>query len=99
MTLSRCGSRQLKFVNLTSNLSVKSQGEVSRDDFCGFLLRKLAVASVTKQKSWKSARNALLAVVNAVKLNFATRRRDGFKFKGGSYLVGSDRVKFKSNDV
>ena len=40
------------------------------------------------------ARNALLAVANAVKLNFATRRRDGFKFKGGSYLVGSDRVKF-----
>ena len=39
-------------------------------------------------------RNALLAVANAVKLNFATRRRDGFKFKGGSYLVGSDRVKF-----
>ena len=29
-----------------------------------------------------------------MKLNFATRRRDGFKFKGGSYLVGSDRVKF-----
>ena len=26
-----------------------------------------------------------------MKLNFATRRRDGFKFKGGSYLVGSDR--------
>ena len=33
-------------------------------------------------------------VANVVKLNFATRRRDGFKFKGGSYLVGSDRVKF-----
>ncbi|WP_314702754.1 hypothetical protein [Campylobacter rectus] len=40
------------------------------------------------------ARNYLLAVANAVKLNFATRRRGGFKFKGGSYLVGSDRVKF-----
>ena len=26
-----------------------------------------------------------------MKLNFATRRRDGFKFKGGSYLIGSDR--------
>ena len=30
-------------------------------------------------------------VANVVKLNFATRRRDGFKFKGGSYLIGSDR--------
>ena len=26
-------------------------------------------------------------------------RRGGFKFMGGSYLVGSDRVKFKSNEV
>ena len=26
-------------------------------------------------------------------------RRDGFKFYDGSYLVGSDRVKFESNEV
>jgi len=30
---SRCESRRLKFTNLASNLNVKSQGEVSRDDF------------------------------------------------------------------
>ena len=66
------------------------------------ILRNLGKA-LTRRAVWRksrhgfffllrtSARNALLAVVNAVKLNFATRRRGGFKFKGGSYLIGSDR--------
>ena len=33
------------------------------------------------------------------KAKYFCSRRGGFKFYDGSYLVGSDRVKFKSNEV
>lgn len=33
------------------------------------------------------------------KAKYFCSRRDGFKFYDGSYLVGSDRVKFESNEV
>ena len=39
LSFSRCGSRRLKFANLTSNLSVKNQGEVF---YRNILLRKNA---------------------------------------------------------
>ncbi len=72
------------------NVAMNLQKSVNRLKFDIFKMR-VSVTQICKF-NFKFERKTIRRSIFAF-------RRGGFKFYDGSYLVGSDRVKFRSNEV